>query len=96
MLDRKMIPDSVRSRHILIRADMSNQMEIQQTFLTLDSLRVLINAGVQTFDTLALQFGQDGTASTGGDLGYAAPGQMVKPFNDLIFFQAEPDSLYIV
>ena len=96
VLDRKMIPDSVRSRHILIRADMSNQMEIQQAFLTLDSLRVLINAGVQTFDTLALQFGQDGTASTGGDLGYAAPGQMVKPFNDLIFFQAEPDSLYIV
>lgn len=96
VLDKKVLPDSVRSRHILIRADMSNQTEIQQAFLTLDSLRVLITSGIQSFDSLAVQFGQDGTAAKGGDLGYAAPGQMVKPFNDLIFFQAEPDSLYII
>jgi peptidyl-prolyl cis-trans isomerase D len=86
----------VRSRHILIRADMSSQAQVQQAFLTLDSLRVLVNSGVQTFDSLAVQFGQDGTASKGGDLGYAAPGQMVQPFNDLIFFTAEQDSLYII
>ncbi len=96
VLDKKIIPDSVRSRHILIRADMSSQAQVQQAFLTLDSLRVLVNSGVQTFDSLAVQFGQDGTASKGGDLGYAAPGQMVKPFNDLIFFTAEQDSLYII
>ena len=96
VLDRKVLADSVRSRHILIRANMSNQMEVQQAALTLDSLRVLITSGTQTFEELATQFGQDGTASKGGDLGYAAPNQMVKPFNDLIFFDAEPDSLYII
>lgn len=96
VLDKKMIPDSVRSRHILIRSDMSSQAQIQQAFLTLDSLRVLIKSGVQTFDSLAMQFGQDGTAQSGGDLGYAAQGQMVKPFNDLIFYTAEQDSLYII
>ncbi len=96
VLDKKIIPDSVRSRHILIRADMSSQAQVQQAFLTLDSLRVLVNSGVQTFDSLAVQFGQDGTAAKGGDLGYAAAGQMVKPFNDLIFFTAEQDSLYII
>ncbi|MBK7409382.1 MAG: peptidylprolyl isomerase [Saprospirales bacterium] len=96
VLDRKVLPDSVRSRHILIRADMTNQQEVQQAALTLDSLRVLIKSGVQTFEELATQFGQDGTAAKGGDLGYAAPSQMVKPFNDLIFFQAKPDSLYII
>ena len=96
VLDRKVLPDSVQSRHILIRADMSNQQEVQQAALTLDSLRVLIKSGVQTFEELATQFGQDGTAAKGGDLGYAAPGQMVKPFNDLIFFDAKPDSLYII
>ena len=96
VLDRKVLPDSVRSRHILVRADMTNQQEVQQAALTLDSLRVLIKSGVQTFEELATQFGQDGTAAKGGDLGFAAPNQMVKPFNDLIFFQAEPDSLYIL
>jgi len=96
LLDKKVLPDSVRSRHILIRADMTNQAEVQQAARTLDSLRVLLNSGVQNFDTLALQFGQDGTAAQGGDLGFAAPNQMVKQFNDLIFFEAEPDSLYII
>ena len=96
LLDKKVLPDSVRSRHILIRADMANQAEVQQAFLTLDSLRVLVNSGVQTFDTLAKQFGQDGTSAKGGDLGFAAPNQMVKPFNDLIFYEAQPDSLYII
>lgn len=96
LLDKKMLPDSVRSRHILLRADMSNQQEVQQAFLTLDSLRILINSGIQTFDSLAVQYGQDGTAAKGGDLGFAGPNKMVKQFNDLIFYQAEPDSLYII
>lgn len=96
VLDRMVLPDSVRARHILIRADMTNQQEVQQAARTLDSLRVLINSGVQTFEELASQFGQDGSSAKGGDLGYAAPNQMVKSFNDLIFFEAKPDSLYII
>lgn len=96
LLEKKIMPDSVRSRHILLRADMANQAEVQQAFFTLDSLRLLVNNNIQTFDSLAAQYGQDGTAAKGGDLGFAAPNQMVKPFNDLIFYQAELDSLYII
>jgi peptidyl-prolyl cis-trans isomerase D len=96
LIDRKIIPDSVKSRHILIRADQANPFAMSQALATVDSLKTLIEAGTHSFDSLALQFGSDGTASQGGDLGFAAPGGMVKPFNDLIFFTAEPGKLYSV
>lgn len=96
VVDRMVIPDSVRARHILIRATPSNQPEVQRAFSTIDSLKTLIENGTHQFDSLAAAFGQDGTASEGGDLGFAAPNKMVKPFNDLIFYQAKPGKLYTV
>lgn len=94
VLDEKIIPDSVRSRHILRRA--TTYEEYAQAKKTLDSLKNLIETGVSTFDSLAVKFGTDGTAAKGGDLGYSAQGQMVKPFNDLIFFKAKEGELNIV
>ncbi|MCB0644638.1 MAG: peptidylprolyl isomerase, partial [Phaeodactylibacter sp.] len=106
IVDRMIIPDSVKSRHILIRANPGNQVEVNQAFRTIDSLKTLIEAGTHRFDSLAASFGQDGTAANGGDLGFVAEaseiqrqgqqGGMVKPFNDLIFFTAEPGKLYVV
>lgn len=95
VLDRKIVPDSVRSRHILIPAE-QDQVSYFNAQNTADSLKQLIEAGTHTFDSLALAFGTDATRTEGGDLGYAFPGQMVKPFNDLIFYEAESDSLYTV
>jgi len=92
--DRKIVPDSVRSRHILLRAN--TQQEYLQAVQTADSLVNLLQTNQATFDTLAMQFGTDATRTGGGDLGYSAPGQMVKPFNDLIFFEAEEDTVYTV
>jgi len=94
VIDRKIIPDSVRSRHILVPAN--DPLSEIQASRRVDSLKNLIVTGVATFDTLAKQFGTDATAPKGGDLGYAFPGQMVKPFNDLIFFNAEVGQLYTV
>ena len=94
LIDRKVIADSVRSRHILIRVETPAQLAQAQK--TVDSLKTLIEAQGAVFDSLALRFGTDGTASKGGDLEFAAPGRMVKPFNDLIFFEAEPNQLYSV
>ncbi len=94
VLDRKVIPDSVRSRHILIPAN--DQLTLFNAINTVDSLKGLIEAGTHTFDSLARAFGTDATRDKGGDLDYAFQGQMVKPFNDLIFYEAEQGKLYSV
>ncbi len=41
--------------------------------------------GGANFAAKAREFGTDGTASTGGDLGYFVSGQMVKPFEKAVF-----------
>lgn len=94
VLDRKIIPDSVKSRHILLQA--RTQEEGAAAVARIDSLKTLIETGVATFDTLAKQFGTDGTRSIGGDLGYTAANGMVKPLSDLIFYQAEEGELNTV
>ena len=91
IVDRKMIPDSVRSRHIL--RQVQTQEQAQAAFLLIDSLKTEIEAGNMTFEQAAQQFGMDATRDKGGDLGFAFPGQMVKQFNDLIFYHAEPGEL---
>lgn len=94
MLDKKIIPDSVRSRHILRQA--TNPIELAQAKKTIDSLKLLIENGTASFDSLAARFGTDATRTKGGDLGYTFPGGMVKPFNDLIFYEADQGKLYTV
>jgi peptidyl-prolyl cis-trans isomerase D len=89
MIDKKPLPDSVKSRHILIQAADANAAFLAQK--TVDSLKQVIEKGEATFEALAAQFGSDATSTKGGDLGYAAPGQMVAEYNDLIFFQAGVD-----
>lgn len=94
LIDRKVIPDSVKSRHILIRPDAVTPLAVATA--RIDSIKTQIEKGTTTFEAMAARFGQDGTSMSGGDLGYAAPGGMVKPYNDLIFFQAEQGKLYTV
>ncbi len=95
VIDRKVIPDSVKCRHILRRA--SNQAEFLAATKTIDSLKTVIENGAGTFEDLAKSHSQDGSnAPKGGDLGYAFVNQMVKPFNDLIFFEAEKGKVYSV
>lgn len=94
VLDKKIIPDSVKSRHILLQA--KNEAEAVAAFKTIDSLKTLIESGVARFDSLAKQFSQDGSRDMGGDLGWSASGRMVKPFNDMIFYTAEPGEVNVV
>lgn len=91
---KMVVPDSVKARHILIQA--KDPASIAQAQATLDSLKGVLEAGKVSFDTLAFQYGQDATRTSGGDLGYAAAGSMVKPFNDLIFYRAQEGKLYTV
>lgn len=94
IINRQIIPDSVRSRHILFTAQ--TQQAMIDGFQKADSLKKLIESGEFTFDSLARANSMGPSAPNGGELGYAAQGQMVKPFNDLIFYRAEVGELYTI
>lgn len=89
ILDRKIIADSVKARHILIRAE--NAAGVASARKTIDSLKTLIETGKARFDSLAMKVSQDGSGPKGGDLGYSALNRMVKPFNDALFFTGKKE-----
>ncbi|MCK4750500.1 MAG: peptidylprolyl isomerase, partial [Bacteroidales bacterium] len=86
LIEINYLPDSLHARHILLQPDANTN---PGTLLALaDSLQdVLENGG--SWDQLALQYGTDGTASNGGDLGWFSEGSMVKPFSDTCFYDEE-------
>ncbi|TAK49638.1 MAG: hypothetical protein EPO28_00505 [Saprospiraceae bacterium] len=95
LLDKKVIPDSVKARHILRKAN--DQTTLVAAMKTIDSLKNLIETGVATFDSLAANFSQDpSNANKGGDLGFFGQGRMVKEFNDACFFNSVPGKLQSV
>lgn len=94
IINRKVIPDSVKSRHILFTAQ--NQQQMIDGYRKADSLKTIIESGEISFDSLARANSQGPSAAQGGELGYTAQGQMVKPFNDLIFYEAEEGQLYTI
>jgi peptidyl-prolyl cis-trans isomerase D len=94
VVDEKILPDSVRVKHILIG---TIDPETQQPKLDdatakkrADSILAVIKAG-GNFEMLALQFSDDGSKMQGGDMGYFAAGRMVKEFNDYAFQQKVGD-----
>lgn len=88
LLDRKMIPDSLQARHLLISLDgITTQEEAFTKYSLFDSLYNLIDSAGYSLSSLTEQFSDDKSNSNiGGDLNWVKPNQMVKPFNDLIFF----------
>ena len=93
--DSKTVPDSVSARHILRRAE--DLATLQAAQKTIDSLKTVIETGVNTFEEMAIAHSQDETnAGKGGDLGTFSQGMMVKEFNDVCFFQAETGNVYSV
>ncbi|NJN78161.1 MAG: hypothetical protein HC803_07380 [Saprospiraceae bacterium] len=101
LIDKQIVPDSVKARHILRRIDQQGDPNAARAqFLTatslIDSLIGELNKGTANFDSLALKYGQDGTSVKGGDLGVFQPGAMVKEFNDLAFYKAEVGKYYKV
>lgn len=79
----KMMPDSVKARHILIKPING---DIAKAKAKADSLKKVISSG-QKFDLIAQTNSEDpGSAVKGGDLGWFKEGMMVKPFNDACFF----------
>ncbi len=94
VVDTRMVADSVECRHILKSIPQGGSEVAARK--TLDSLMALLNNGVD-FTVLAANNSDDqGSAESGGELGFAKKGQMVKPFNDAIFYQMETGDRKIV
>lgn len=89
LLGRKMIADSLQARHLLISLDdVKTQEEAFAKFQLFDSLYNLVDSSNYSLASLTAQFSDDkSNAANGGDLGVVKPNQMVKPFNDMIFFK---------
>ncbi|AOW15190.1 molecular chaperone SurA [Hydrogenophaga crassostreae] len=67
-----------RTSHILLRV--GPQLSQEAAIARLADMREKVIKGQATFESLARQFSQDGSASQGGDLGWVAPGQFVPEF----------------
>lgn len=69
-----------RARHILLRT--SAQLSPEAAAARLLEYRKQIEAGAKSFEDLARQFSDDGSAPQGGDLGWAGPGTFVPEFDE--------------
>jgi peptidyl-prolyl cis-trans isomerase SurA len=67
-----------RVRHILLRV--SPRLSAEQAQARLAEYRRAIESRTATFEDLARQFSEDGSAAQGGDLGWTSPGMMVPEF----------------
>lgn len=75
---------NARARHILIKwADASDASKKEAKEKARNILKDI--KGGKDFAAQAREFGTDGTASRGGDLGWFASGRMVKPFETAVF-----------
>lgn len=89
MIATKVLPDSVRARHILIATvNPQNGQPILPDSIAkkrIDSIQLAI-AGGASFELLVAKYSDDeGSKMKLGDLGYFPNGQMVKEFNDFTF-----------
>jgi len=94
LVDRKIVPDSVKARHILIpfagatRADASITRNPQEARVLADSLFAYLEENPSAFESVSEAFSSDIVAKEkGGDLGYFSRGSMAKPFENFCFFK---------
>ncbi len=95
IIDKKMIPDSVKAKHILRSVAQGDADGFAKAKATIDSLKTLLETGKESFDSLAVKFSQDGSASKGGDLGTFTQGRMPPAFN-YACFNGKKGELYVV
>ena len=75
---------SARANHILIRWDSDTDAAKREAREKARNILNDIKAGA-SFADKAREFGTDGTATRGGDLGWFSTGMMVKPFETAVF-----------
>lgn len=92
MVDKRILPDSVKVRHILVathqpqqNGEMIRVRDDESAKLRLDSAVALLKSGV-SWDSVAMVYSDDpGSRNDGGVYDYFPTGQMVDAFNDFAF-----------
>jgi peptidyl-prolyl cis-trans isomerase SurA len=69
-----------RARHILLRT--SAQASAQDAARRLEDLKRQIESGQRRFEDVAREVSEDGSAPSGGDLGWSSPGGFVPEFEE--------------
>ena len=101
IIDRRVLPDSARVRHILLNVDPQNQAipletQFRAAEARADSLKTVLEAGGD-FTALAAQFSQDpGSKDKGGVYEYTGVNAWVPEFNDIAFYKGELNKLYAI
>lgn len=101
LIDKRVVADSARLSHIYrpiaATPDNSNAGQISAAVAFMDSLKVLIDSGAESFDSMAIKNSQDpSSASKGGDLGYIQQGDYFPVINEKAFFSGKIGELYTV
>ena len=74
-----------KARHILIQTGSSEEKSKEALMPKVEELQQRLKEG-ESFEALAREYSEDpGSATEGGDLGWVAAGDMVKPFEDALF-----------
>lgn len=94
LLDRKMIPDSVEARHILLVP--TRQEEVELLRATADSLKSVIEKGGD-FGSLAALYSKDTeTARQGGYWGVIKPSEKFETIDKALFYQYKQGDVFVV
>ncbi|MEO1435718.1 MAG: peptidylprolyl isomerase, partial [Bacteroidota bacterium] len=98
LIDRKVVPDSVDTRHILIRVEnpAGNPTGVEGAIAQLDSVKMFIEERDSTFERMAEVYGQDGTAQLGGEVGMMGPKNLLPEYRNAVFYEANEGDLLIV
>ena len=97
LLDRVVMSDSAKTRHILISASNPEQFKVAEQ--KVDSLMTVLESrrGRRQFAELAAEFSEDpGSKDEGGVYEKVTPGQFVRPFDEVLFRTGEVGPLYKV
>jgi peptidyl-prolyl cis-trans isomerase SurA len=78
--DSGMTVQQTRVRHIVLRP--SAQLSIDAVERRILDFRQQIVSGAKTFEEIARQYSEDGSAPAGGDLGWSSPGSFVPEFEE--------------
>jgi peptidyl-prolyl cis-trans isomerase D len=74
-----------KARHVLIQLGTSEEKSKEALMPRIEEIQKKLSEGV-SFEELAREYSEDpGSAKQGGDLGWVARGEMVKPFEEALF-----------